>query len=98
LHEQVDVDGYPVRIKVGAGRAKVEHDDAVRVSRRTGRSRREVVAAAEDAWRRRGHEAPVAVPLHGHGHGDHGHAHDEDGSHLVDAGLPPVGPDDDAAS
>ena len=32
LVEEVDVDG-PVRVKVGAGRAKVEHDDAVRVAR-----------------------------------------------------------------
>ena len=36
--EQVDVAGYPVRVKVGAGRVKVEHDDAARVARRTGRS------------------------------------------------------------
>jgi uncharacterized protein (TIGR00299 family) protein len=53
LIEHVDVAGYPVRIKVGAGRAKVEHDDATRVARRTGLSRHEVVIRAEEAWRAR---------------------------------------------
>lgn len=48
----VDVDEHPVRIKVGPGRVKVEHDDAVRVARRTGRPLREVVSLAEAAWRR----------------------------------------------
>jgi hypothetical protein len=89
--EQVDVDGYPVRVKVGAGRAKVEHDDAVRVARRTGRSRREVVAAAEDAWRRRGQQPPAEVPAigseahgHEHPHGAHDHRHGtEPGSGAV---------------
>lgn len=95
--EQVDVDGYPVRVKVGAGRAKVEHDDAVRVARRTGRSRREVVAAAEDAWRRRGAEPPSEVPsIHGHGHD-----HDHDPRAVPDDGARGPGwsdGDDDAAS
>ena len=58
--DEVDVDGYPVRIKVGAGRAKVEHDDAVRVARRTGRPLRDVTARAEAAWDggRRGRRRP----------------------------------------
>src|SRR5262249_46270963 len=51
--EEVDVDGYPIRIKVGAGRAKVEHDDAARVARRVGVPLHEIVSRAEDAWRRR---------------------------------------------
>jgi uncharacterized protein (TIGR00299 family) protein len=48
--EEVDVDGVPVRVKVSAGRVKVEHDDAVRAARRTGRPLREVVVRAEAAW------------------------------------------------
>ena len=50
---QVEVDGLPVRVKVGAGRVKVEHDDAARAARRTGLPLREVVSRAEEAWRRR---------------------------------------------
>lgn len=50
---QVDVEGVPVRVKVGAGRIKVEHDDAARAARRTGLPLREVVSRAEEAWRRR---------------------------------------------
>jgi uncharacterized protein (TIGR00299 family) protein len=49
---QVHVDGVPVRVKVGAGRVKVEHDDAARAARRTGLPLREVVSRAEEAWRR----------------------------------------------
>ena len=41
----------PIRVKVSAGRTKVEHDDAARVARRTGRPLREVVALAEQAVR-----------------------------------------------
>jgi uncharacterized protein (DUF111 family) len=44
---EVDVDGYRLRTKVAAGRIKVEHDDAVRVARRTGLPLREVLARAE---------------------------------------------------
>jgi pyridinium-3,5-bisthiocarboxylic acid mononucleotide nickel chelatase len=54
LEAQVDVAGVPVRVKVGAGRVKVEHDDAARAARRTGLPLREVVSRAEEAWRRRG--------------------------------------------
>jgi len=50
---QVDVGGVPVRVKVGAGRVKVEHDDAASAARRTGLPLREVVSRAEEAWRRR---------------------------------------------
>jgi len=53
LNGQVDVEGVPVRVKVGAGRVKVEHDDAARAARRTGLPLREVVSRAEEAWRRR---------------------------------------------
>jgi pyridinium-3,5-bisthiocarboxylic acid mononucleotide nickel chelatase len=59
---QVEVDGLPVRVKVGTGRVKVENDDAARVARRTGRSVREVVSIAEERWRHQQHE-------HGHLHG-----------------------------
>jgi uncharacterized protein (TIGR00299 family) protein len=48
---QVEVDGMAVRIKVSAGRVKVEHDDAARVARRTGRPLRDVVFLAERAGR-----------------------------------------------
>jgi uncharacterized protein (DUF111 family) len=47
----VEVDGYAVAVKVSAGRAKAEHDDAARVARATGRPLRDVVALAEEAWR-----------------------------------------------
>ncbi len=50
MHE-VEVDGHTVGVKVSAGRAKAEHDDAARVARATGRPLREVVALAEEAWR-----------------------------------------------
>ena len=51
MHE-VEVDGYTVAIKVSAGRAKAEPDDAARVARATGRPLREVVSLAEETWRR----------------------------------------------
>jgi pyridinium-3,5-bisthiocarboxylic acid mononucleotide nickel chelatase len=51
LEQRVDVDGLPVRVKVGTGRVKVEHDDAVRVARQTGRAVREVISLAEERWR-----------------------------------------------
>jgi uncharacterized protein (TIGR00299 family) protein len=55
---EVEVDGLPVRVKVSAGRVKVEHDDAARAARRSGLPLREVVARAEAAWRRRQSEVP----------------------------------------
>jgi uncharacterized protein (TIGR00299 family) protein len=53
IHGHVEIGGVPVRVKVGAGRVKVEHDDAARAARRTGLPLREVVSRAEEAWRRR---------------------------------------------
>ena len=47
----VTVEGFPMRVKVSPGRIKAEHDDAVRVARRTGLPLREVTRLAEDAWR-----------------------------------------------
>ena len=49
----VDVEGQPVRVKVSAGRVKVEHEDAARAARRSGLPLREVVSRAEAAWRDR---------------------------------------------
>ncbi|MEJ5255630.1 MAG: nickel pincer cofactor biosynthesis protein LarC [Acidimicrobiales bacterium] len=83
VESRVDVDGYPVRVKVGAGRVKVEHDDAVRVARRTGRSLREVTSIAEERWRH---------------HHDHNHNHDHDHHHGAGpAAEPEPGPSDDAS-
>jgi uncharacterized protein (TIGR00299 family) protein len=47
----VSVDGEPVRVKVGAGRVKAEHDDVVDAARRLRRPVHEVAARAEAAWR-----------------------------------------------
>jgi len=49
--DEVVVDGHPIAVKVTAGRAKAEHDDAARVAAATGRPLREVLALAEAAWR-----------------------------------------------
>lgn len=51
--DEVDVEGRRVRVKVSAGRVKVEHDDAVLAARHIGRPVRDVVSLAEEAWRRR---------------------------------------------
>ena len=51
IHE-VDIEGYPVRVKVGPGRTKAEFDDASKVAQRTGVPLREVLSRAEAAWRR----------------------------------------------
>jgi uncharacterized protein (TIGR00299 family) protein len=48
----VDVEGMPVRVKVSPGRVKAEHDDVVRVARRTGLPAREVAFKAEAGFRR----------------------------------------------
>jgi pyridinium-3,5-bisthiocarboxylic acid mononucleotide nickel chelatase len=50
--EEVEVAGFPVRVKVSAGRVKVEHDDAARIAKRTGLPLREVVSLAEESARR----------------------------------------------
>jgi pyridinium-3,5-bisthiocarboxylic acid mononucleotide nickel chelatase len=85
VQDTVEVDGSPVRVKVSAGRVKVEHDDAARVARRTGRPLREVVALAEQAGRGTAGDAPAATgedeaaalvaPTRLH---DHSHPHDQD--------------------
>ncbi len=59
--DQVDVSGYPVRVKVSPGRVKAEHSDAARVARLTGLPLREVSFRAEQTWRQR----PPAGPLPG---------------------------------
>jgi uncharacterized protein (DUF111 family) len=61
--EEVEVAGFPVRVKVSAGRVKVEHDDAARIARRTGLPLREVVSLAEESARR-GHGL-VSLPTTG---------------------------------
>lgn len=43
----VDVDGHPVRVKVAAGRAKPEHDDAIVAAAALGRPLRDVLRDAE---------------------------------------------------
>ncbi len=52
-HHTVEVVGRPVRVKVSAGRIKVEHDDAARIAELEGLPLREVVSLAEEAGRRR---------------------------------------------
>ncbi|CAN5656527.1 nickel pincer cofactor biosynthesis protein LarC [soil metagenome] len=50
-NERVLIDDLSVRVKVSPGRVKAEFDDAARVSARTGRPVREVLAEAEAQWR-----------------------------------------------
>jgi uncharacterized protein (DUF111 family) len=57
--DAVEVDGLPVRVKVSPGRVKVEHDDAARAARTTGRPLREVLSLAEAEARRRGPTTPT---------------------------------------
>lgn len=49
--ETVVVDGHVLRVKVSAGRAKVEHDDALSVAQTLGIAVRDVISRAEQAWR-----------------------------------------------
>ena len=60
--DTVEVQGQTVRVKVGEGRVKVEHDDAADAARRTGLPLREVVSLAEEAWRRRSGATVVELP------------------------------------
>jgi uncharacterized protein (TIGR00299 family) protein len=55
----VEVDGYPVRVKLSPGRIKAEHDDASRVASRTGRPVRDVARRAEE----QAHAASAPPPL-----------------------------------
>jgi uncharacterized protein (TIGR00299 family) protein len=50
---EVDVDGMPVRVKVGPHHAKAEHDDVDAVAAATGRTRREIADQAVRAVPRR---------------------------------------------
>ncbi|MDQ6617019.1 MAG: nickel pincer cofactor biosynthesis protein LarC [Actinomycetota bacterium] len=61
---EVEVDGFPVRVKVSPGRIKAEFDDVARVARRVGRPIREITSRAESEARRRGERAehPSAQP------------------------------------
>jgi uncharacterized protein (TIGR00299 family) protein len=59
---EVEVDGVPVRVKVSAGRVKVEYSDAARAARRTRQPLREVVARAEAAWRLRADDGADGGP------------------------------------
>ena len=89
----VEVDGHPVRVKVGAGRTKVEHDDAAFVARATGRPLREVLARAEAAVLpdgsvsdANGGSTVVDIGPHAHelphDHHHHDHDHDDDAGHA----------------
>jgi uncharacterized protein (TIGR00299 family) protein len=51
-HDEVEVEGLPVRIKRTALRVKVEYEDAARVARLTGLPLREIVSRAEAEARR----------------------------------------------
>ena len=51
-YDEVEVHGHPVRIKVGPGRAKAEHDDSLKVARLLSVPVREVSSLAESQWRR----------------------------------------------
>ncbi|MGI9600823.1 MAG: nickel pincer cofactor biosynthesis protein LarC [Acidimicrobiales bacterium] len=59
--DEVEVEGRSVRVKVSAGRVKVEHEDAVRAARHIGIPVRDVVSLAEEAYRRRGDSSPHPV-------------------------------------
>lgn len=58
--DEVDVEGNRLRVKVAAGRVKVEHDDAAAAAERLNLPLAEVVSRAEEAWRRRGHDGARA--------------------------------------
>jgi len=51
--DKVEVGGHTIRVKIGGGRIKVEHDDAVAAAQSLGLPLREVLARAEAAARDR---------------------------------------------
>ncbi len=51
-HEEVEVHGHPVRVRVGPGRAKADHADSMKVARLLSVPVREVTSLAESQWRR----------------------------------------------
>lgn len=61
--EMVEVGGQPVRIKVGRGRAKAEHDDALTAAAALGLPLREVIRCAEVAWAERSEGIGEGVEL-----------------------------------
>ena len=61
-YDEVEVDGFPVRVKVSPGRVRAEHDDAARVARRLGLPLREVAWRAEAEARRLGLGATPEPP------------------------------------
>ena len=63
LLDEVEVAGHAVRVKVSAGRVKIEHDDASRAAQRAGLPVREVISLAEEAWRRRGEVPEASGPI-----------------------------------
>jgi pyridinium-3,5-bisthiocarboxylic acid mononucleotide nickel chelatase len=69
--DEVEVDGYPIRVKVSPGRVKAEPADAGRVARRLGLPLREVTWRAESEARRVGlgvvaDDGPLPGPPDGH--------------------------------
>ena len=76
--DTVEVEGYPVRVKVSPGRVKVEHDDAARVARLADLPLREVLSRAEAAGRSSLHIVESAEPHLPPAH-EHAHPHDHDG-------------------
>ncbi|MBL8774900.1 MAG: nickel pincer cofactor biosynthesis protein LarC [Acidimicrobiales bacterium] len=78
--DEVEVDGLPVRVKVSAGRVKVEHDDAARAAKRLGLPLREVVSRAEAEWRIRSNRGSDLEPVEDLAGVDHEHGHE----HLAD--------------
>jgi uncharacterized protein (TIGR00299 family) protein len=69
--ESVWIDGQMVRVKVGAGRVKAEHEDVARVARRSGTSLREVAFRAEALWKQE-HDGPALTGLAPMGQDDEG--------------------------
>jgi uncharacterized protein (TIGR00299 family) protein len=100
--DEVEVEGRPVRVKVSAGRIKVEHDDAARVARVLGLPLRDVLSRAEATYRDRSDAQPLRVvpdaAPHDHAHDhhdhDHDHGHHHGHGHHHDHGHT-HGPDDD---